>query len=105
MGRTHNVVVNEELGYFAAVGAQPRGDLICNSGLNLFDITDPENLISLGCAADDGYIHDAQCLAYHGPDKRYEGRDICYGGSLPNPRIDLYQHSILGYNEDNLTIY
>lgn len=82
LGRAHNVVVNEELGYFAAVGAQPRGDPICNSGLNFFDITDPENLVSLGCAAGDGYVHDAQCMVYHGPDERYEGRDICYGMSI-----------------------
>ncbi|KFA73896.1 hypothetical protein S40288_00935 [Stachybotrys chartarum IBT 40288] len=88
LGRAHNVVVNEELGYFAAVGGQPRGDPICNSGLNFFDITNPADPISLGCAAGDGYVHDAQCLVYHGPDTRYEGRDICYS-----------------YNEDTLTIY
>jgi len=29
----------------------------------------------------------AQCLVYHGPDTKYEGRDICYG-----------------YNEDTLTM-
>lgn len=41
-----------------------------------------------GCAGQDGYVHDAQCVVYRGPDSRYEGRDICYG-----------------YNEDTLTIY
>lgn len=41
-----------------------------------------------GCAAGDGYVHDAQCLVYRGPDARYQGRDICYG-----------------YNEDTVTIY
>jgi choice-of-anchor B domain-containing protein len=87
LGRAHNVVVNEELGYFAAVGAQPRGDPICDSGLNFFDLSDPSNPVSLGCAKGDGYVHDAQCLVYHGPDKRYEGRDICYG-----------------YNENTLTM-
>jgi choice-of-anchor B domain-containing protein len=88
LGRAHNVVVNEELGYFAAVGGQPRNDPVCADGLNFFDISDPANLVSLGCAADDGYVHDAQCLVYRGPDARYDGRDICYG-----------------YNEDTLTIY
>ena len=88
VGRAHNINVNEELGYFAAVGAQPRNDAVCRSGLNFFDIKDPANPISLGCAAGDGYVHDAECIVYHGPDKRYEGRDICYG-----------------YNEDTLTIY
>ncbi|KAI8724346.1 hypothetical protein NCS52_00003500 [Fusarium sp. LHS14.1] len=88
LGRAHNVVVNEELSYGVAVGAQPRTDPNCLSGLNFFDLTDPANPESLGCAKGDGYVHDAQCLVYRGPDERYQGRDICYG-----------------YNEDTLTIY
>ncbi|KAF4446793.1 hypothetical protein FALBO_17032 [Fusarium albosuccineum] len=88
VGRAHNVVINEELKYGAAVGAQPRTDPNCASGLNFFDLTDPSDPVSLGCAAGDGYVHDAQCLVYRGPDKRYQGKDICYG-----------------YNEDTLTIY
>ncbi|KAF2716301.1 hypothetical protein K431DRAFT_20777 [Polychaeton citri CBS 116435] len=87
IGRTHNVVVNEELGYAVAVGAQPRNSS-CAAGLIYIDLSDPSNPTSPGCAGQDGYVHDAQCLVYHGPDKRYEGRDICYG-----------------YNEDTLTIY
>ncbi|TFL03406.1 hypothetical protein BDV98DRAFT_591280 [Pterulicium gracile] len=88
VGRAHNVVVNEELNYGAAVGAQPRNDSICAAGLNFFDLTDPSNPVSLGCASGDGYVHDAQCLVYRGPDTRYYGTDICFG-----------------YNEDTLTIY
>ncbi|KAJ4004020.1 hypothetical protein NW752_010898 [Fusarium irregulare] len=88
VGRAHNVVVNEELKYAVAVGAMPRNDPICASGLNFFDLTDPSKPKSLGCAKGDGYVHDAQCIVYRGPDKRYQGRDICYG-----------------YNEDTLTIY
>jgi hypothetical protein len=41
----------------------------------------------VGCAQADGYVHDAQCLVYRGPDTKYNGRDICYG-----------------YNEDTLTM-
>lgn len=33
-------------------------------------------------------MHDAQCVIYRGPDKKYRGKEICYG-----------------YNEDTLTIY
>ena len=88
VGRSHNVVANEEVGYGVAVGAAPRTDE-CKAGLIFFDLSDPSNPKRLGkCNGDDGYVHDAQCLIYHGPDKRYEGRDICYG-----------------YNEDSLTIY
>jgi choice-of-anchor B domain-containing protein len=86
-GRSHNVVVNAELGYAIAVGAQPRNDT-CAAGLIYIDLTDPTNPTSPGCAGQDGYVHDAQCLVYRGPDTKYYGRDICYG-----------------YNEDTLTIY
>jgi choice-of-anchor B domain-containing protein len=51
-------------------------------------MTDPSAPTSPGCAPQDGYVHDAQCIVYRGPDTRYAGRDICYG-----------------YNEDTLTIY
>ena len=42
----------------------------------------------MGCADSDGYIHDAQCVVYTGPDTRYQGSQICFG-----------------FNEDTLTIY
>ncbi|KAI6257321.1 hypothetical protein MCOR19_006253 [Pyricularia oryzae] len=86
-GRSHNVVVNEEKNYGVAVGAMPRTST-CRSGLIFFDLTDPANPKDLGCASGDGYVHDAQCIVYRGPDTKYNGRDICYG-----------------YNEDTLTIY
>ena len=87
LGRSHNVVVNNELNYAVAVGAQPRNDS-CAAGLIYIDMTDPANPTSPGCAGQDGYVHDAECLVYRGPDTRYTNRDICYG-----------------YNEDTLTIY
>ncbi|GJC97586.1 hypothetical protein ColKHC_06412 [Colletotrichum higginsianum] len=73
--------------YAVAVGAQPRSSA-CRSGLIFIDLSDPSKPTSPGCAAGDGYVHDAQCLVYRGPDEKYFGRDICYG-----------------YNEDTLTIY
>lgn len=96
VGRTHNVAVNEELGYALAIGSvagnetirvRPN-DLPCKGGLIYLDISDPTKPFSPGCAAGDGYVHDAECLVYRGPDKRYQGREICYG-----------------YNEDTITIY
>lgn len=87
VGRTHNVVTNPETNFIYSVGAVPRDDK-CKSGIIFIDISDPANPTSPGCASQDGYVHDAQCLIYHGPDKEFEGREICYG-----------------YNEDTLTIY
>lgn len=95
VGRTHNIAMNEELNYAIACGSvggnetiRVRGDLPCRGGLIFLDMSDPTNITSPGCAAADGYVHDAECLVYRGPDARYYGRDICYG-----------------YNEDTLTIY
>lgn len=86
VGRSHNVVVNEELDYAVAVGAAPRTSA-CSSGLIFIDLSDISNPTTPGCASGDGYVHDAQCLVYRGPDTAYVGRDICYG-----------------YNEDTLTM-
>ncbi|KAF6841003.1 hypothetical protein CMUS01_03723 [Colletotrichum musicola] len=86
-GASHNVVVNEEREYGVAVGSRPI-DAECYGGLIFFDLSDPSNPVRTGCNPDDGYVHDAQCLVYRGPDEKYLGRDICYA-----------------YNEDTLTIY
>jgi choice-of-anchor B domain-containing protein len=97
VGRTHNIVVNQELNYAVAVGSVAGNETIrvrdptampCRGGLIYLDMSDPTNPTSPGCAAGDGYVHDAECLVYRGPDTRYTGRDICYG-----------------YNEDTITIY
>lgn len=87
VGRSHNVVVNEERGYAVAVGAQPRNSS-CAAGLIFIDLADPSAPTSPGCAAGDGYVHDAQCLVYRGPDEQYVGTEVCYG-----------------YDEDTLTIF
>ena len=52
------------------------------------DITDISHPVRVGCAGEDGYVHDIQCLVYKGPDTKYLGNDVCYG-----------------YNEDTLTIF
>jgi choice-of-anchor B domain-containing protein len=87
VGRSHNVVVNEEKNYAIAVGSQPRNSS-CAAGLVFIDLTDPTAPTSPGCASGDGYVHDAQCLVYRGPDGKYNETEICYG-----------------YDEDTLTIF
>ncbi|CAH0047663.1 unnamed protein product [Clonostachys solani] len=87
LGRSHNVITNEERNYGGATGFQPRDGPLA-AGLVFFDLTDPSNPVTLGGSGEDGYVHDAQCLVYRGPDEKYVERDICYG-----------------YNEDSLTIY
>lgn len=68
VGRTHNIVVNQELNYAIACGSvggdetiRVRGDLPCRGG-PIFLMTDPTNITSLGYAAGNGNVHDAECL-------------------------------------------
>lgn len=86
-GRTHNVVVDWDNEYVLAVGVQPRNES-CMAGLQYIDLSDPSKPTSPGCASQDGYVHDAQCVTYNGPDSRFLGRNIC-----------------IGYNEDTVTVY
>ncbi len=85
-GRAHNIIANEDTGFVYIAGARPRTSE-CLSGLIFLNLSNPSNPTSAGCASNDGYVHDAQCLIYKGPDTRYLGREVCYG-----------------YNEDSLTI-
>ncbi|CAG8949051.1 hypothetical protein HYFRA_00002180 [Hymenoscyphus fraxineus] len=86
-GRAHNVLANDDSDFAYVVGARPRTSA-CRSGLIFLNLTDPSAPVSPGCAPMDGYVHDAQCLIYKGPDTRYLGREVCYA-----------------YNEDSLSIY
>lgn len=84
--RAHNIVMNEETGFAYAVGAREdtRG---CAGGLHMIDVRTPTAPVFAGCVGEDGYVHDAQCVVYDGPDTRYTGREICFNS-----------------NEDTLTI-
>lgn len=72
-GSSHNIVINEDTGYLYAVGSYT-----CSSGLHIVNIQDPTDPKFEACYADDGYVHDAQCVVYKGPDEDYQGREICF---------------------------
>ncbi len=83
----HNIVINDESGYAYSVGSSG-GGTTCGGGLHMIDIREPKQPKFAGCFADDktgragtGYSHDAQCVTYKGPDKRYKGREICIGSN------------------------
>ena len=82
MGNTHNIVGNEDTGFMYAVGTRT-----CTSGLHAINVRDPLNPQFAGCFGDDGYVHDAQCVVYDGPDADHKGKEICFC-----------------YNENTLTI-
>lgn len=72
VGSVHNMVIDTESGYGFAVGSGT-----CSGGLHMVDLNDPLNPTSAGCYSAAGYVHDAQCLTYHGPDQDYQGRELC----------------------------
>ncbi len=83
----HDIVINEESGFAYPVGSSA-GGTTCGGGLHMMDIREPKNPKFVGCFADTetgrqrtGYIHDAQCVNYKGPDKRYKGHEICIGSN------------------------
>jgi len=83
----HNVIINTESGYAYAVGSSGGGKT-CGGGLHMINIQDPTNPTFAGCFAHKqtgrsgtGYVHDAQCVMYDGPDQEYKGREICIGSN------------------------
>lgn len=83
----HNVAVDSATHTVYITGANSGGET-CGGGLHMVDARDPKKPAFLGCFQDmgtgfagTGYSHDVQCVIYHGPDSRYSGREICFGGN------------------------
>jgi len=89
-GASHNLVAHEEVNMIYAVGGRSGANTrntTCAGGMFMVDVSDPANPYSPGCAPQDGYVHDAQCVIYKGPTVEYHGREICFN-----------------FNEDTLTV-
>lgn len=89
VGSAHNVIANKETNNIYIVGAETNA--ACkgsNGGLVMIDVKDPSKPKLLGCAGQDGYIHDATCMTYRGMDKQFYGHEIC-----------------LTFNEDTFNVY
>ena len=83
----HNVATNPATNTVFITGANAGGET-CGGGLHMVDAKDPRSPVFLGCFQDmgtgfagTGYSHDVQCVMYHGPDTRYSGHEICFGGN------------------------
>ncbi|MGI9303326.1 MAG: choice-of-anchor B family protein, partial [Gammaproteobacteria bacterium] len=48
----------------------------------------PSEPTDAGCYAERGYIHDAQCVNYYGPDSAYWGHEICFCASANTGTAD-----------------
>jgi len=74
MQNTHTLAVNEDTGYLYAVGTNT-----CSGGLHMIDVhTNPLRPSFAGCYSGDGYVHETQCVLYHGPDVTYQGHEVCF---------------------------
>jgi choice-of-anchor B domain-containing protein len=83
----HDIVINPSTGFAYPVG-NSMGGTTCGGALHMVDVREPSKPTFAGCFADTtvgrqrtGYTHDAQCVVYHGPDARYQGREICLTSS------------------------
>lgn len=80
LGNTHTIAVNQETGFIYVNGSNT-----CSGGLHMIDVKTPLKPVFVGCHAEPavgqmnggGYVHDAQCTVYRGPDAKYHGREIC----------------------------
>ena len=85
-GNAHNIFINEDSGYAYAVGTST-----CDGGLHIMDIRKPLQPSFVNCVGrgvyelprntnnkdGDAYTHDVQCVNYHGPDAKFQGKEIC----------------------------
>jgi len=90
-GNTHNLNINTDTGYAYLVGTST-----CQGGLHMVNIKDPASPTYAGCFDDHGYIHDAQCVIYEGPDATYAGREICFNANAEyvGPTIEDIENTL-----------
>ncbi len=85
---SHTIAVNEKSGFLFIAGANGGGET-CGGGLHMIDVRKPATPVFAGCYSEEsiagmngpGYIHETQCVTYHGPDPRYKDREICLNAS------------------------
>lgn len=91
-GAAHNIVINEESGSAYVVGNRDDQQCSNQNSLHMIDIRQPSAPTFAGCFDEPsignrirpGYVHDAQCVIYDGPDSDYQDREICFNASELN---------------------
>ncbi len=76
IGSSHTVTIEAEHGLLSIQGSDT-----CEGGLHLADLSDPLAPALRGCFDEVGYVHDAHCVTYHGPDTEHVGKPICVTGN------------------------
>jgi choice-of-anchor B domain-containing protein len=75
-GRCHDVAVDEQSGFLYCVGTDT-----FNGGLHILDLSNPVSPTFAGSFAANNYIHDTQCVVYHGPDSEHAGKQLCFAAN------------------------
>ncbi len=90
-GNTHNLNINTDTGYAYLLGTST-----CRGGLHMVDLNEPADPTYAGCFDDHGYIHDAQCVIYEGPDRAHRGREICFNANAEfvGPTIEDIENTL-----------
>ena len=83
VGNSHNMVINENSGFGYAVGSTRNSDSGVG-GLHIIDLSDPINPAFVSSYHESGYVHDAQCVIYNGPDQDYDQKEICFCSNATN---------------------
>lgn len=87
VGSAHNLHIHAATGTAFIVGITS-GQELCGRGMHMVDLTASLTApIFAGCVSDDGYVHDTDCVIYHGPELEFHGRELC-----------------ANFNEDSLTL-
>lgn len=71
-GAAHTLTVEPGAGLLVLSGSDT-----CAGGLHVAELSDPLEPAFAGCFSDQGYIHDAHCVTYQGPDAEHTGKPIC----------------------------
>lgn len=89
---SHNIVMNEDAETVYLVGGTTGLDptaAACGSGLVIVDVSNPAAPTTTGCWDERGYVHDAQCLRYDGPDADHTGKDLCFTSNPGNDSLSV----------------
>ena len=89
---SHNIVMNAEAETVYLVGGTAGLDpaaAACRSGLVIVDVSNPDLPTTAGCWNERGYVHDAQCLRYDGPDADHRGKDLCFTANPDNDSLSV----------------
>lgn len=88
LSAAHTLAIDTIAGFAYAAGANDGGE-VCGGALHMIDIRTPATPIFAGCYVDNfggnrrsTYVHETQCVTYHGPDRRYRGRQLCFNAAI-----------------------